>query len=322
MPQRLLILKLSSLGDIVHALPVAASLRAARPQDRIAWAVGERWLPLVERHPALDQVIPLTGANWRAVRAFRPDIALDLQGNFKSSLLARLSGAHQRLGLDRPWLREPAAGWFYTRRVRPSAQHITGQLLDLAAALGAAPRRLEFSLPVPDEISREIDDWLDRHAARPFVFLLPGGGWESKLWPAQRFCELAQNLRRELGLVPVVNHSPRDPVFTAMDAVIFNGGLLHLAALLQRASLVVGGDTGPLHLAAALGSPVVGLFGPTDPVRNGPCGPHTRVLYKGPHLASLNGRYARGRATSPELLAIEVGEVSAACAALLASPAS
>ncbi len=319
MGERVLILKLSSLGDIVHALPVAAGLRAACPRAELAWAVGQRWLPLVEHHPALDRVIPLHGARWSAVREYRPDVALDLQGNLKSALLGFYSGARRRIGLDSPWLREHAAAWFYTRRVRPQAIHITGQLLELAGELGAIPPQPAFSLPIPETITKQTHAWRVQNCPRPAAFLLPGGGWESKLWPAERYRELASWLEHELELTPVVNHGPHDRLFEQAGIRIFQGGLLPLATMLQQARLAVGGDTGPLHLAAALGTPSIGLFGPTDPARNGPRGEFVRILYKGRKRNSRHGRYARGRITSPELLAISTEEVAATCAELLAT---
>ncbi len=322
MRQRVLILKLSSLGDIVHALPVASSLRSALPEAELAWAVGERWLPLVEHHPALDRVIPITGLSWWPARRFQPDITLDLQGNFKSSLLGLLSGARRRLGLATPWLRERAAAWFYTRQVRPRSAHITGQLLELAGDLAPAPDFPQFLLTIPASVQAETRQWRARQGTEAMAFLLPGGGWESKLWPAVRYRELAGALRRNQGLAPVVNHGPQDALFEQAGIPVFRGGLLPLAAMLQAARLVVGGDTGPLHLAAALGTPALGLFGPTDPERNGPLGANVRILYKAPPQASRNGRYMRGRETSPALLAISVEEAHAACVELLAAAPS
>lgn len=343
---RILIVKLSSLGDILHALPVPASLRATLPLAKIAWVVERRWLPLVARHPDLDAVFtvdtfrlraslrglpqawPEVQGDLRRLRAFAPTWALDLQGTLKSALITRLSGAKYRLGLARPVQRERGAHWFYNRHVTPASTHVVDQLLDLAAGIlpaGTALERLHhFPFPIPETAASDVQRWLEENRVGPFAFLSPGGGWASKRWPTGRFAELADLLHRNFGLAAVLNRGPGEQALddafrraTAIRARIFSGDAVHLAAILSRARLVIGGDTGPMHLAAALGTPVIALFGPTDPRRNGPFSTRALVLRK-EHLTS----YPRSQRYSPNMLAISAEEVAAAAGELLAGTAA
>jgi heptosyltransferase-1 len=334
---RILIVKLSSLGDIVHALPVAASLRASYPGARLAWLVEQKWLPLVSRHPALDEVFTVDshafrrrphrwqefGADLAHLRRFEPDIALDLQGTLKSALLARLSRAPRRIGFASNLRLELGARLAYTTCVHPHSTHVVEQLLDLAAAIGPLQRRLEFPFPLPEAVQSEVDAWLETNRVGPFAFFSPGGGWASKRWPSDRYARLADLLERDHRLAVVINRGPGDADLDlahrrahTIRARLFSGDLDHLAAILRRARIVVGGDTGPLQLAAALGSPTVALFGPTDPARNGPYGPHTAVLRK-----TEASTYRRHAAFSPAMLAITPEEVAQACGRLLAASA-
>ncbi|MGH9536267.1 MAG: glycosyltransferase family 9 protein, partial [Terriglobales bacterium] len=290
------------------------------------------------RHPDLDAVFtvdsfrlraaPGTWPEFRAdikkIRAFGATWAVDLQGTLKSALVARLAGAKYRLGLARAAERERGAHWFYNRHAVPRSTHVVDQLLDVAAA--ASPntpleRLRQFPFPIPETAQQDTYRWLQENHVGPFVFLSPGGGWASKRWPTERFAELAGRLHRDYGLAAVLNRGPGeralDEAFrraTAIRARIFSGDAAHLAAMLTQARLAVGGDTGPLHLAAALGTPVVALFGPTDPLRNGPFSSRVIVLHK-PHLAS----YRRSQRYSPNMLAISVEEAAAACGELLAA---
>lgn len=336
-PSRILIVKLSSMGDIIHALPVACSLRATWPEARIGWAVERRWVPLIASHAAWDEVFtvdtfrlrgdprtwPEFQQEMRTIRAFRPTAALDLQGTFKSALVTRFSGAPRRLGFAFPALRERGAGLFYTQRIAPSSAHVVDQMLDLAEGLGPLHRVRQFPFPIPEAIQQDVRRWREENRVGPFVFLSPGGGWASKRWPTERYALLTEKLEQEYGLASVLNRGPgeqaMDDAFrraSAIRARIFSGDALHLAAMLSQARLAVGGDTGPLHLAAALGTPVVALFGPTDPMRNGPYSSRAIVLRKAERTS-----YARSRLYSPSMLAITVDEVAAACTEILQLPA-
>ncbi|TAN23800.1 MAG: glycosyltransferase family 9 protein [Acidobacteria bacterium] len=335
-PMRILIVKLSSLGDIVHALPVARSLRATMPQARLAWVVEKKWLPLVERHPDLDEVFTVDSLAlrkpprpWeefrddvRRVRAFHPDITLDLQGTVKSATIVRLSGAAQRIGFAKPVLREWLAGFAYNQHVQATSVHTVDQYLDIAAAAvagGGLQRIYEFPFPIPIEAQRTADDWIASNAIGEFAFLSPGGGWASKRWPSARYARLAELLEQDYGLAVVLNRGPGEEQMeqayrraNAVRARLFSGDVCELAAMLKRARLVIGGDTGPLQLAAALDVPTVALFGPTDPARNGPYSRHSRVIRR-TNLTT----YKRGATYSPAMLAITPEEVAAACGELL-----
>jgi lipopolysaccharide heptosyltransferase I len=340
-PHRILIVKLSSLGDIVHALPVPVSLRATFPGARIAWAVEKKWMPAIARHPDVDEIIPVDtlGARrrpsrWaelrqdvRAVRAFGADYALDLQGTIKSAVITARSGAPHRVGYARAACREPLARFAYTRHVRPHARHVVEQMLELAAALAAAmdpqvpfQRKLEFPFPVPAAVQREVDNWIAENQLGEFAFFSPGGGWASKRWPSDQYASLAEMLERAHGLRVVLNRGPderdMDDAYRRANEIrarLFSGDVEHLAAILRRARLAVGGDTGPLQLAAALAVPTVALFGPTDPKRNGPYSELCTVIRK-----TTQTTYRRGNAYSAAMLAIKPEEVAAACGELLA----
>jgi len=333
-----LIVKLSSLGDIVHAWPVAASLRASFPQARIAWLVEQKWRPLVERHPDLDQVFTLDTFALRRrprrwdtlrsdlarMRAFHPEWCLDLQGTFKSAVATRLSGAPFRAGFSADARRERGCGFAYSVTVRPRSTHVVDQMLELAAACGPLQRVLSFAFPIPDAVQQAVDAWIADNHIGAFAFYSPGGGWAAKRWPSERFGRLADLLEQRFGLAAVLNRGPGerhlDDAYRRANAIrarLFSGDVEHLGAVLKRARLVIGGDTGPLQLAAALQTPTVALFGPTDPARNGPYSPRSMVLRKTDATT-----YQRGDTYSPAMLAITPEEVAEACGQLLeAAPA-
>lgn len=331
-PTRVLIVKLGSLGDIVHAWPAYVALQAARQDWRLAWLVEPRWQPLVQSLPGLQDIFPLETRSGPAawshtiarLRQFAPHIALDWQGAWKSSLLSWLSRAPRRLGLASGWLREPGAHWFYTQTLAPVGRHISQQLLELVQVVApdAAVR------PLPDLIHplarARVQAWLRAREIQSFLLISPGGGWRGKQWPPERYLELGRGLM-EKNLSVVWNLEPGAPV-PALPAgfYAFQGDLPLLMALAARARLAVGGDTGPVHLAAALGAPVVALFGPTSPERNRPWARHCRVLFHGspaPEGQPAHGRYARGKSPAPEILAISAAAALAACQELFAASA-
>ncbi len=284
----MLIVRLGALGDIIHTLPMAAALRARYPEAVIDWVVDERHQDLLDLVPMLNRRIVLRTRSasyaarlWELRGALRPqryDIAIDAQGLLKSAVVARLSGAERVLGFSSGHLRERSAGLFYTERHDPGdgPAHVIHKNLGLAGALGADVAQVRFPLVAP---SSATEDASPRGAAdAPFVVLNPGAGWPNKQWPPARFSALARWLDDRAGLRSVVTWGPGDEALGR--AVVEGGGgaaelsapttIPQLAGVLQRARLVVAGDTGPAHLAAALGTPVVGLYGPTNPARNGP----------------------------------------------------
>jgi heptosyltransferase-1 len=305
--RHLAIVKLSALGDIVHALPVAGALRARWPTSRLTWIVERRHAAVLRGHPALDEVVTVDTHAWRRagqpqalvaaaaamldtrrrLRAAAIDTVLDLQGLVKSGLVSRATGAPARVGFARG--RERPAALFLTRRVTPppAARHVVDQYLALAEAVGAdRPARVEFPLPVDPAAEAAIDAFFAARHLPPrtrVVVLNPGAGRPGKRWPIDRFAALAGHLARrsrvlvlwgpgeEAGAQAIAGDLPGVVPAPPTDL----GGLL---AVVRRASVVVAGDTGPLHLAAAAGVPCVGLFGPTSGVRNGPYGDGHTVI--------------------------------------------
>ena len=285
---RLLVVRLTSLGDVVHAIPAVAALRRAFPSARIDWLVGDRCRELVELVPVVDRCLPTprlrAAAEFprllRTLRAARYDAAIDFQGLLKSAVLARGSGAGRVIGFGRGQVRERAARLFYTETPDiGSPAHVIDRNLALGAALGAPRAPAEFPIASPQSPAVErARAALGRPETREFALLNPGAAWASKCWPAERFGALARRLWREHGLPSVVAWGPGEHALAARVAAASEGAaaaapptrIADLVALSRAAAVMVAGDTGPLHVAAALGTPVVGLYGPTDPRRNGP----------------------------------------------------
>ncbi len=333
-PAKFLIIRLGSLGDLVHTLPAVAALRASFPSAVIDWVVEEKWAPLIFLVEGIDHVIPLcrTRAGYfacvRRLRAARHTCAVDFQGLYKSALLAWLSGAARRIGFDRRTAREPGASWFYSERVAPAGRHVVELNLSLAARAGARrPLATEFPLRVPEaEMQRMAERLSLEGIAGDYVVLSPGGGWVSKCWPAERYRELCGGLWRRHRIPIVVNEGPGEEGLAAevirgsapATIITLKPAVPELCALLAQARTVVAADTGPLHLAAALGTPVVALFGPTDPARNGPFyagGAASGGEARGKILRKVNEgatTYKRGSTHSPAMLALTVEEVATA----------
>jgi heptosyltransferase-1 len=296
---RILFVKLSSIGDVVHALPALAAVRRALPRAEIAWVVERRSAeilrdnPLVNtlievdtkglrRWPMSGETLPATRRQLRRLRASPFDLAIDFQGLLKSALIARLSGAPRRVGFARAHLREPASRFLLTKTVDvPARSHVIRKNMALAAgALGlrlpAGADEFEFPVAVSREHEREADA-LVQNVGQRFAILNPGGGWPTKLWDAARFGALADSLSLDFGLRSVVTYGPGERELAERAAASSRTGAALVAspslkgffALARRAAVYVGGDTGPTHLAVAAGAPVVGLFGPTEWWRNG-----------------------------------------------------
>lgn len=294
-PRRVLVVRLSAMGDIVHTLPAVATLRKSWPNARIVWAVATKWMPLVEG-PVIGvdrRSIAGVASAWRQLRVERFDLAIDFQGLIQSALVARASGAPRVLGYASP--RERAATVFYHKTFAAPASHIVEQHLGLAAAAGASRRTIEFSLPrgTPEGDLPPGD----------FVLASPLAGWTSKQWPLENWTELA---RRIAPMPLVVNGPPGFPEIAG--AWRHESGIGGLIDATRRARAVVGVDSGPLHLAAALAKPGVAIFGPTDPARNGPYGDSMTVL----RATGAATSYERRAEIDPSMWAIAPADVERA----------
>jgi lipopolysaccharide heptosyltransferase I len=303
-----LFVRLSAIGDVVHTLPALSALQ--RGGFRVAWAVEPAGRVLLDRNPAVDGVVPVPPSRrfaWRevphtmsALRAGRYDVALDFQGLWKSAAWARLSGARRVLGYARPWRREPSSALLVRERVAlpAGAVHVIDKNLALLGPLGvSAIGTREFPLPDTRAEAARVARELGAAGPGELVVLNPGGGWASKLWPAERFGALAARLR-ERGLRSVVTWGPGEEALADRVVAASSGAatrsfpttLLEYVELARRARLVVAADTGTLHLACAIGTPVVGLFGPTDPARNGPFAPADLTVRRVPPCAPCHRR--------------------------------
>jgi heptosyltransferase-1 len=349
MAERFLIVRLGAMGDIIHSLPAAAALRRAQPTADIGWAIEDRWVELLSTRAALgeargpakplpDRIHLVNTRAWREamwsdetwreavtamkeIRSFHYETAFDFQGAWKSAAVAFFSRAKRRVGFNTP--REGPASILYNRRVSWQGTHVVEQAMCLAEAFGASARPEEI---MPDEMfprdaaaERWGDEQLAAREIRDFVILNPGAGWGAKQWPPERYAEVARALAFQ-GLRSIVNHGPTELALanevtqlSAGAAVPVACSIGELMALTRRAKLFIGGDTGPMHLAAALRVPVVALFGPTNPERNGPFATRSVVL-RSPESETSYRHTSRAHAG---LLSINVADVLKAATSLL-----
>ncbi len=275
----ILVVRTGSMGDVLHAMPAVATLKHSFPGSSLSWVLHPRWCPLLEGNPYVDRIIPFDRRSlksvreaWRLLRARRYAFAVDLQGLLQSALIASLARADRIYGFHQSQVREKIAAVFYSNRVLAAAAHIVERNLELAAAAGATTLLSTFPLPpgAPEGTLPEGG----------FVLANPLAGWGSKQWPLEKYAALASALKRELGLPLVLNGTPAsEPVLASVaDAHVHTSALPGLIDATRRAAAVLGIDSGPMHLAAALGKPGVAIFGPTDPRRNGPYGASFTVL--------------------------------------------
>ena len=348
---RLLIVRLSAMGDIIHTMPAAAALRQAFPHATLGWLIEERWAELLctlryprsgprsPQRPLVDRVHSVNLAGWRRslfsfntlqqmavalsdLRGIQYDAVIDFQGAVRSGLLARWSGAPIIYGDAQP--RENAASMFYTRNVllQLNGTHVVQQALALAGRVtpvqeGPAAAGAQVEFPVDPDAESRIAGLTA--GARDFVILNPGAGWGAKMWPADRYAQVAKELAKD-GLSSLVNYGPGEEELAASveaastrAAQRISCSVSELIALTRRARLLIGGDTGPMHLAAALKIPVVAIFGPTNPARNGPFGTRSIVL----RSTSSMTDHTRHHEPEQGLLEIGAGEVVAAARKLL-----
>ena len=324
--KRLLIVRLSAMGDVIHTLPAAQALRDAFPNATIGWLIEERWADLLcapctprrgprsPQRPLVDWVHTVDLKGWRKslftvhtaeriarvwndVRSPHYEVALDLQGAIRSAVLARWSGASVIFGASQP--RETPASLLYTRPVIVRGSHVVEQNLSIAEAFIERKLRVPtVELPYDDAAEGRVTQKLREESIRKFAILNPGAGWGAKRWPAERYGHVARTLAAE-GLRSIVNYGPGEESL-AREVEAASGGaarafqcsISELIALTRRARLFIGGDTGPMHLAAALRTPVVAIFGPTDPARNGPYGTQS-VILRNPESSTSHARVAQ-----------------------------
>jgi lipopolysaccharide heptosyltransferase I len=305
-PARVLIVRLGALGDVVHAIPVAAALRRAYPHARIDWLVSAKHREILDLVPVIDRRLvvndrPSTGSGQtadpasgtslvaavRELRRARYDIAIDLQGLIKSALLARLSGAPRVLGFSASYAREGLARLFYTDVHDPGrgglydareTRHVVDINLGVLALLGITGVRAEFPLETPSSAAART---IVEQTGGRYALLNPGAAWPNKRWPPDRLAAVAVELRERHGVASVVLWGPGEESLAGEVVAAARGAAVlspkttvgDLVAMARGAALMVSGDTGPTHIAAAVGTPIVGLYGPTRPVRNGPMSP-------------------------------------------------
>jgi heptosyltransferase-1 len=298
-----LMIRLGAMGDIIHALPAAATLKQSFPDRKTIWLVSPRWISLLEGNPFIDELMPFDRAgwySWRLLRRIRPDFAIDFQGLVQSALAGRIAGPREFYGFVSSVAREPLASLFYTRRVAVRGPHRVQRNLQLAAAAGATKQTQQAWIPngFPE----------GDLPSTPFVLTSPFAGWASKQWPLRRYGRLAEILNHE-GIQLVANvPARRAHELTKLGHVrIHSSSLPGLIDATRRAIAVIGVDSGPLHLAAALNKPGVALFGPTDPAQTGPFDSRMTVL-RAPGAETTYRRGARVHSSMTEITVQQVAE--------------
>ena len=319
------------MGDVIHAIPTAAALRTRFPEARIDWLVDPRYVALLEMVPGIDSRIPMNtrrpGQVMSTIRDLRRvgyTAVIDLQGLIKSAVLARAARGERTIGFESRHLRERTAAPFYSHRVDPhGSPHVIFKNLALLEPLGSRDARVAFPLEIP--YSAVADAVAAHHGGAPYALINPGAAWPNKRWPAERFGALASHLREKFGLRSVVLWGPGEEPL-AEEVTLTSGGaaetapatsIIDLFAIARRARVLISGDTGPLHIGGAVGTPLVALFGPTHAERNGPWSASDIVLSRADGCACLyRRRCRRGSACINE---IQLPDVFAAVERRLAS---
>lgn len=293
----ILIIKPSALGDIVQALPALSALRRSFPDAEISWLVRPEFAPLLENHPHLTRVIhfdrKFLGKAWfhpgafaamlslfRRIRRCQFDAVFDFQGLFRTAFLARVSGCKKRFG---PADAKELSRFFYTHRIKKPAEspHVVDHYMNLVRAAGGAELEVEFTLPCDAQAEESVRRLLATNSitSQQYAVLVPGSAHADKCWPIDRFAELASKLSCDHNLSVVATGSPSEAplverLVQSADVPIGNlagrTSISELIALLRNAALVVTNDTGPGHIAAALGRPIVMIFGKSNPLRVAP----------------------------------------------------
>ncbi|NQU24288.1 MAG: glycosyltransferase family 9 protein [Candidatus Nealsonbacteria bacterium] len=326
---RILLVRLSAIGDAIHAMPIACAVRERFPRAMLAWVVEDRAAALLHGHEALDELIVLP-RGWlksprivwqlhRRLRNLQLDTAIDVQGLTKAAIVARLSGARRRIGFARPWGRE-FSPWLNNELVDTTATHVVDSNLQLLRPLGIELPEVHFRVPEPPSAGESAERIIADHDMEDgFAVFNSGAGWASKLWPGERYAAVAQHLDRRRNLPTlIVWGSPCERIEAERIAAASRGSarvappttLTELAAVARRGQLFVGSDTGPLHIAAAVATPCIGLYGPWPAERHGPYGAKHIALQEMTFTGSTRGRR---KASSAYMEAIGVELVCHAC---------
>ena len=351
---RLLVVRLGAMGDILHALPAVTALRKAHPEWVIDWVVEPLWSALLTaepgtvrdtsadfpKQPIVDHVRFASTRKWRrnlfaretlheisnfrrSLKLEQYDAVVDLQGAVRSALIGRMAKSRRYIGEARP--RESAAKWLFTEKIATRGVHVIEQDVEVAQAIaGDALKPVMPMLPFDPDAEEWANGMMAEGGDAPAVLINPGAGWGAKRWPVERYADVARGLLNK-GCRVFVNAGPGEVLLadevvkrTGGGATTLVGSVERLIAMTRRVNLAIAGDTGPLHLACALGRPVVGIYGPTDPGRNGPFGTRFRVL------RNPESRRDHTRRQEPEagLLTITSDEVIEAAEGLLYSEAA
>lgn len=328
-----LIVRLGALGDIVHTIPAAAALRSALADARIDWIVEAKHRAVVDLVEGIDRVVSLEGRTlgaWtdalKRLRQVPYDLALDFQGLMKSAVLARASGASRVAGFSIWHLREKAARPFYSEtdavqgnrsdEGEPIGEHVIQKNLRLLRVVGIEATTVHF--PIARTSSPPAQEVVRGYGERGYAVVNPGAAWPNKRWPAERFGEVAAFMQEVRGLSSIVLWGPGEEELARAVAAASSGAarlappttIADVVEVARSAALVVSGDTGPLHIAAAVGTPAVAIFGPTDARRNGPWCPDDVVVTR---YDVCRCHYER-RCHQPDwcLLSVSIAEVTAA----------
>ncbi len=330
---RILLVRLSAIGDVIHGMPIAVALRKHLPDAFLAWVVEQRAADVLEGHPAIDQRIVLPrgwlwspSTVWRLrkqLKALSFDTAIDAQGLTKSAVVARLSGARRRIGMDGRWGRE-LSRWLNNTLVATDDMHAVERGLKLLEPLGIAAPEVDFQVPETDDHRGAADAVIRRLGLEGgFVLLISGAGWPSKLWRVDHYAAVAAYIGQRWNLLSLLVWGNEEERRRAEQIVAGSAGhaklaprvaLLELAALARRARFALGSDTGPLHLAAAAGARCIGLYGPWPADKHGPYGPQHINLQK----MCMDGTTQQRRHAPPIYMdAIDVPTVCATCDRML-----
>ncbi len=336
--QRILIVRLGAIGDVILATPLLCALRDRFPNAFLAWAVEKTASVLLEGHESLDELIVLP-KRWlkspkgvwqlrRRLKAMNFDLVIDAQGLTKSAILARLSGVRRRIGFGDKWGREQSR-WLNNELVYSTAPHVIDRTLQLLLPLDIESPKVSFRMPESQADIDAAESLIEQLSLGDgYGMINPGAGWPSKIWPAGRYAAVARHLGEKQDLPSLVVWAGDEEQAMARQIVNGSGGYAQLApptglrllgALARRGRMFIGSDTGPLHLAVAVGTPCVGLYGPWPSAQTGPYGPGNVVVEK----MTLDGSTSQRRhASSKYMEAIDVESVCRACDRILRDDAS